>query len=110
MPAQFMMLTALAALSCACSASTSVPSDLDGSVSFDGASQGRCSGEDYFMIPADRCRGVSCLGSIAFVLCEGTSYSKCACAPPGAGWTLVDGGPPDTSDEARPDAEHDAGR
>ena len=88
-------LALLALLASGCSATTSEAGDLDGAVAFDGASLGKCSNEDYVIIAADDCPVMGCLGSAAFALCEGASYSRCACTPPGAGWTLVDGGPVD---------------
>jgi hypothetical protein len=99
-------VTLLCLLASACSASTSIPSDLDGAVAFDGASFGKCSSNDYLIISAAECPTVSCLGSSAFALCESASYSKCACAPPGPGWTLVDGSAIDGPSKTEPEASH----
>jgi hypothetical protein len=97
---------ALALLACACTDSTGDAGDLDGAVTFDGGSLGRCSMNDYLIIPTGDCPIMGCLGSSAFALCERASYSKCACAPPGAGWTLIDSGFLDAPDETRTDASH----
>jgi hypothetical protein len=49
-----------------------------------------CSGHVAFAIPAADCPK-PCTGPVAYVLCEGTCYSACACALP-QGDLLIDGG------------------
>ncbi len=57
---------------------------------FDGKSLGYCSGSQVAEIRADECEGSGCGGSIAYALCNGTSYTECACSIP-SGYEL-DGG------------------
>jgi len=107
-------MVALLASSCA-SEESSPAGDLDGAVRFDGASLGKCAANDYTLVPVRECAASGCIGSAAFALCEGSSYSLCACGPPGGGWTLVEGGAEAVSDaavsEATPgDARADAPR
>jgi hypothetical protein len=49
-----------------------------------------CSGKEAFAIPAGDCPK-PCTGALAYVLCEGTCYSACACAVPEQ-YSLIDGG------------------
>ncbi len=64
---------------------------------FDGASLGYCSGFVAYEIPARECGGgtAACTGHVAYALCNGTTYSECACEIP-SGYSLdggiVDGG------------------
>jgi hypothetical protein len=97
------VLVAVALLS-ACSTEDGATGDLDAAVPFDGAFLGKCAPNDYLIIPAADCPATGCLGSSVFALCEGASYSKCICAPPGGDWMLVDGGPLDGAAETRTDA------
>jgi hypothetical protein len=99
-------LLALAALlAAACVSEDGGVGDLDGAVAFDGASLGTCAGEDYVLIPVADCPASGCIGSAAFALCQGTSYARCACGPPGGGWTLLEGG--GLAQEASVDATRD---
>jgi hypothetical protein len=106
MKARVTLVFALSLLTSACATPSGDDGDLDAAVPFDGTFLGKCSSEDYVMIPATDCLGTACLGSEAFALCEGTSYARCVCAPPGADWTLIDSGSLDARVQAGPDAGH----
>jgi len=57
---------------------------------FDGSSLGYCSGSQADEIRASECVGASCTGSTAYALCNGASYTECACAIP-SGYSLGGG-------------------
>ncbi len=93
----------------ACTTPSGQSGDLDAATPFDGAFLGPCSADDYLIIDASACPATGCIGTLAFALCEGTSYGQCACAPPGGAWTLVEGGPPDGRGDGRVEGGRDAG-
>jgi hypothetical protein len=80
----------------------------DGSVSpLDGQALGigACSGKVALAIPSAECPSL-CPGAIAYALCEGNSYSECACTIP-KGYTLAvfDSGVPEAGLDSGRDAE-----
>jgi hypothetical protein len=104
MSARATLVLAFALLPPGCATPTGNNGDLDAAVPFDGAFLGRCASDDYVMIPAADCLATACLGTEAFAICEGASYSQCICAPPGGGFTFVEAGAQDVRVDAVPDA------
>jgi hypothetical protein len=83
-----------AGVASACTGSDPTAVYFDGGRTYrDGGSHGYCSGSQALEIAADDCSG--CTGSTAFALCNGASYTECACAIPN-GYSLdggfIDGG------------------
>jgi hypothetical protein len=83
----------------------------DGNVSpLDGQALGigPCSGMVALAIPSAECPSL-CAGSIAYALCDGTSYSECACTvPPGYKLAVLESGLPDAGSERGADVEDDS--